>query len=185
MGIELLDQAMSQIISHPETWEQNQWFCGTKACLAGHVCLLAGAVPMHDDASGRYVDGDVIYQGEMRCVAGLARQLTGITHWEAVWLWYGGRTMPELYECVNRLTRDIAPQFWTPVYYTGDGAHYTDRTGAVQLAVHRRTTAVWSMGWWQHKVHPSRALAQQWAAETASRLYLYPRPADQCQETNA
>lgn len=51
-GIEQLNIALDVIEKDPRTWNQSHWAqgstespCGTAYCLAGHLCILDGAVP--------------------------------------------------------------------------------------------------------------------------------------------
>ncbi len=41
-GKKLLAAAINQIIEHPETWNQQEWHCGTKHCLGGWCQILGG-----------------------------------------------------------------------------------------------------------------------------------------------
>lgn len=41
-GAQLLRQARDQIVAHPEQFDKGVWDCGTRACIAGWVCRLAG-----------------------------------------------------------------------------------------------------------------------------------------------
>jgi hypothetical protein len=174
VGVELLETAMRQIISHPETWDQENWFCGTKACLAGHIVLAAGATrPEHLVEDTEYGD-EVLYQGEVYPAARLARILTGIAPSEAAWLWEARRTMPELYEAVNLLTRDIALPSWYPGLSDHDGPAYVNHARLPRIVVHRRTVAKWDGAGWYRCIAPSRHLAHQTAAELAIAANLHP-----------
>ena len=45
MNKENFAKVLQQIESHPETWEQTRWHCGTKHCLAGWAQILSGKEP--------------------------------------------------------------------------------------------------------------------------------------------
>lgn len=38
---DLAYQALDYIREHPQEWDQRDYFCGTTACFAGRVCLIA------------------------------------------------------------------------------------------------------------------------------------------------
>lgn len=41
-NLEALNRAVTQIVDHPETHQQDVWTCATGACLAGHGVLMNG-----------------------------------------------------------------------------------------------------------------------------------------------
>ena len=43
-GNDLACATLDYIRDHQEEWNQNDYFCGTTACFAGHALVLAGAV---------------------------------------------------------------------------------------------------------------------------------------------
>lgn len=42
MNIENFQRVFDQIKTHPETWDQKQWHCGSTHCFAGWAQVLAG-----------------------------------------------------------------------------------------------------------------------------------------------
>lgn len=173
----LLDQALTQIINHPDTWDQSDWFCGTKACLAGHICLLAGAKPLNSSDPDVQDMGIVTYDGTTRTAFLLAEQLCGLLRWEGTWMWAADRTMPDLYEAVTRISNDQALTCWRPATDQHDGPQWIDGDGWQQIIVHRASTADWCRDHWQIKHHPTRQLARSWAAGIAHRHGLAPSSA--------
>jgi hypothetical protein len=62
MNIDRLDEAIAYIEAHPERHNQRSWFrrrpCGTTACLAGTVAMLAGWTPIWRDHAASFVMKD-------------------------------------------------------------------------------------------------------------------------------
>lgn len=56
---QLLLEVKDWIIKHPESYDQDHW-CGTQCCIAGHLVLRAGIARQDDD-------GGFIYPGGKRC----------------------------------------------------------------------------------------------------------------------
>lgn len=168
----ILDQAITHIINHPGEWDQSAWFCGTKACLAGRVCLLAGAQPLDTEPGDGFDLGMVGYQGEIFQARELAAQLAGLTEWEAYRLWRSDNTMPELYELVNTVGLDLALPCWAPATDESYGPRWADEDGRPCLSVHRRSVAYTVNGLWRIRHHPSRLLAVSWADEYADKHHL-------------
>lgn len=79
MNLEKLDQAIAYIEAHPEEHDQaawlERWDCGTVACLAGHVALLASGTPS--------CSGWVLMDGEERHVEDVAREVLDLTEEQA------------------------------------------------------------------------------------------------------
>jgi hypothetical protein len=48
MNRENFQKVLDQIQSHPETWKQSSWHCGTTHCFAGWAQILAGKSPDED-----------------------------------------------------------------------------------------------------------------------------------------
>jgi hypothetical protein len=48
MNRENFQKVLDQIQSHPETWKQSSWHCGTTHCFAGWAQILAGKSPDGD-----------------------------------------------------------------------------------------------------------------------------------------
>lgn len=78
-GTELLRAVVNHIISHPETWDQSQWHCGTTHCVAGHAQIMGGRPPFIISC---YKD---------------AKAVLGITSFEADWLFDAPRTLLEIH----------------------------------------------------------------------------------------
>ena len=174
----ILDQAMTHIINSPDQWEQGQWFCGTAACLAGRICLLAGAQPIDPDRTDQYDSGMVVYGGEEVHASQLAQHLAGLTGWEAARLWGADNTMPELYQMANAIGLDLALSCWMPATDEHAGPAWLDDGFNAVIVVHRRTTAMARDGHWHIKHHPSRELAAAWASEQAQRFGYRPLTPD-------
>lgn len=158
--IPYLSDAMALIISQPHRWNQQKWFCGSTACLAGHICLDAGAEPLYTSADDD-LSGVVRYQGDTRNAGRLAQDLAGLTRWESQFLFWGGRTMPELYEAVSRLERDLALHHYISYLRHGDGGFWTDPDGLLQVARHRSTVYRLYDGRPMLTDHATRALAHE------------------------
>lgn len=134
----LLTLAMRHIVNHPDQYDQEVWFCGTKACLAGRIALIAGACFVDNPVLGEMAEC-VEFDGSTHHPADLAERLAHLYQWEARWLWNAQRTMPELYREVNRLERGLAPTFWNPHDMAGNGGTWRDQDGRLLVAVHRGT----------------------------------------------
>jgi hypothetical protein len=91
-GKELLIAVVDQITKHPETWDQTQWHCGTSHCVAGWAQIMGG----------RKEDADTALDD--------ARELIGLADFEANYLIYRERTIPEIVEFKDAFIndRDIA-----------------------------------------------------------------------------
>lgn len=74
MNIELLVKATALIEEQPHLWARNHWREGDKACLAGHIVILAGG--QWRDEHPR--DSAVIWAGKIVPLIDLATMLTGI-----------------------------------------------------------------------------------------------------------
>lgn len=77
-GAELLRAAVNNILDHPETFDQTQWHCGTKHCIAGH-CQILGGRPQNSRAASD------------------AEEMLGISKDDADWLFAGHRSLPEIH----------------------------------------------------------------------------------------
>src|SRR5574337_895338 len=136
------DTRQGIVIAHPREWRQESWFCGTAACLAGRMCLMAGATPLPHatvDANA----GIVAYGSRTLPAYELAAELAGLYDREADWLFSPDRTMPELYRAVNRLERGLALDAWDHNAWESDGGVWVNDNHNVILARHRATT------WWR------------------------------------
>jgi hypothetical protein len=83
---------MGHVRAHPEEHGQGLWICGTRACIAGRACLLAGYEPV--SLVSREPIGAVEVRnpdtGEELYVWDAAEQLMQLTHDEAAVLFDGG-----------------------------------------------------------------------------------------------
>jgi hypothetical protein len=165
----LLIQAMTHIAEHPDEWDQTQWLCQTKACLAGRICLLAGATPAPHRAEAGALSSTVEYHGQYISAPELAQLLTGLTDSEAHWLWNADRSIHELYGTVSRIALDCAPTWWYPPSDDAIGVMYRTPDHQPVLGVHRRTVFIHHAGHWERRDHPTRSLARDWTAERARR----------------
>lgn len=152
MSIADLRSALEYIKEHPREWDQTLWFCGTAACLGGHIVLRAGwsvlgghiapragwsVVGQEDAFSFRVVSPD----GEqVDDVDEVASRIVGLSRREGLVLWNSTNTLAQLEEYTARLEADQGiyesmaafPDSWQHCWTTSD-----DR---VQVAAHRRTS---------------------------------------------
>jgi hypothetical protein len=99
MNLEKLDEAIAYIEAHPSEHDQMIWLdarCGTTACLAGHVALLAGGEPQ--------TFGYVRLGGKEWHVSDLARHILDLNHDEEEALFYGADGVDE----IKRIRDNIA-----------------------------------------------------------------------------
>lgn len=78
MNVENYNLAMSQIIAHPNTWDQRRWHCLTEHCIGGWGQILSG---------NRVCDGYARRH---------AREFFDISGPEADYLFYPSRTLEDL-----------------------------------------------------------------------------------------
>jgi len=115
MNIELAKKVLAQIESHPETWDQGQWHCGTAHCFAGWVQILSGQKMCTDTCHG-----DAI------AALGIGWRL-------AVYLSHPRRTLPEIRDAIAALESGIIDEsgYDTDGYdrdgYDGDGFYRESR----------------------------------------------------------
>lgn len=76
--IALLRKVKDQILAHPTKYDQGEW-CGTACCIAGHLAVAAGAVPVRRTGydGSKFFTGDVKFEGETVGAATLASRLIG------------------------------------------------------------------------------------------------------------
>lgn len=98
--------------SYGGAWTDDAGSCGTTACIAGHAAILAGRQDLfrvvRDEVFPRWIDGRVVeFRTVLRTnatrikVAGMAAlELTGD---EASYVFYGGRTLDEIYAYFAKL----------------------------------------------------------------------------------
>jgi hypothetical protein len=118
LDIGLLKLALKQIETHPETWDQESWRvatgCGTKMCLAGWVCELAGGRWISPTSSGLFVesfddpaticerwDGVLSVSARSR-----ATTLLGLTREQARTLFLASNTLDDLRRTAVALERE-------------------------------------------------------------------------------
>lgn len=115
-GLARLDAALADIEAHPEKHDQDAWIsrwgpdCGTTACIAGRLALLAGGVPVWNyDAAGvttlvRLPDGTV------RVISVFAAELLGVEGEGEIAnsLFYDANTLTELRDVRNWLAETLA-----------------------------------------------------------------------------
>lgn len=81
---ELFVRVMNHIITHPETWNQGNWHCGTQHCFAGHA--------------------QVMYFGtDSGSTEEEAMEALKICQDLARWLFNANRGLLEMYECVRSI----------------------------------------------------------------------------------
>lgn len=140
MSIADLRIGVEHIRNNPREWDQSLWFCGTTACLAGHIVTRAGWSPIEDE------DGDEgfhISDGrDISTVDVMACTIAGILHEEGDVLWNGTNTLDQLDTLVRRLEADQAI-YGTMSQPVSAWQHcWTNSRGTVMAAAHRRTSYV-------------------------------------------
>lgn len=167
----ILAKAMAHIDAHPEEWEPRVWLCGTKACLAGRIVLMAGAVPGYGYESG-YSVHNVTYKDEVRHVSDVAEQIAGLTHAEAQYLFDLERTRDELRQATARLTEDLAIEASASKYMADHHNTWRDLNGTTIVSAHRRTAFVVNVGSWTSIDFPDRETAYNWADDMGTARIL-------------
>jgi len=140
----VLSEALAAIRANPAAHDQDVWIrrteCGTAQCLAGWVCLLAGAVPLWTGAfdcqvgygdEGNSEDGTALvrYEGEPWSVPDLARRLLGLDKHRSKWWPQSGDVATLLFMTENtiddlELYRDmLAVAEWPQDAYAPMAAH--------------------------------------------------------------
>jgi hypothetical protein len=166
---------MQHIEAHPEEWDQAQWICGTRACLAGRIVLQAGATPDPDVPKGWSSDLAIL-DGYGVSIPDAARRIAGLTWAEGQHLFHASVTLEEMCHDTTRITNDLAMDC-NP--YGSMRLHHhwwTDATGATIVSAHRRTVFVYDAP--RHTIidFPTRALAYDYASDIATaRLLDYDR----------
>ncbi len=94
LNLPLLKQAVEAIEANPEKWDQNN-YCGTAYCLAGHVASICGLSPSLDEC--RYVNG----QPRSVAVERLAMEKLGIPHGQADWLFHHTRKLEDFHQVIE------------------------------------------------------------------------------------
>jgi hypothetical protein len=84
-GSELLRQAVNKIIADPESWNQGQWHCGTQHCIGGHCQILGGR------------------SADPQTTKAQAQEMLGLGDADANYLFYGQRTLGEIYKFAQGL----------------------------------------------------------------------------------
>lgn len=140
MSIAQLRTALEYIKAHPDEWDQSTWFCGTTACLAGHIALLDGWEPTDDYQPGlgyHVINGDTV-----DAVDAVAADILGISRIEGGVLWDSRNTLAQLEHHTLRLEADRAI-FANALWPQEAWQHcWTDSSHRVQVAAHRRTSYV-------------------------------------------
>lgn len=162
-----LVRALHHIELHPEQWDQQEWFCGTAACLAGHICLQHGWQPV--DGSEEATGARMVAKGNLADdVAARACIIAGITAAEGYYLFRSDRTMDDLRTAIHNIDNDraIVPWLWDRRFR----AEHEWRTPGRDLEVvaHRRTTAIRTPHGMEATVHPTRTAAYDYASDVAS-----------------
>jgi hypothetical protein len=104
--IDLLDQVMDHIETHPEEWGQGAWVCGTTACVGGRTCLLSGDMPVlyPIGATGRMRADSVLTSDGVTCDIGYrAEKLLGLTSDQADRLFWGANTLDDVRSMVRQI----------------------------------------------------------------------------------
>lgn len=140
MSIAHLRNAVEYIRKNPREWDQSLWFCGTTACLAGHLVALDGWEPLEDE------DGDegfhIINGDQIGTVDTIACEIAGILHQEGEVLWNGANGLQTLDMLVRRLEADQAIYGGLSQPVQAYQLCFTNFYGTVVAAAHRRTSYV-------------------------------------------
>lgn len=105
VNVELLTKVMEHIEGNPEEHDQSQWArqteCGTKYCFAGHTVFMSGWTPEFDeDSTAAFcVSGD----NEQRCIESLAKELLGLSGYQAERLFFECEDLPSVRRYVGVL----------------------------------------------------------------------------------
>lgn len=167
MSIADLRATLEWIKANPRNWDQSAWFCGTAACLGGHLVLRAGwQIAEQDNSIGGFLV--VSPQGQVEEVDTVAARLAGITMNEGFTLWNSTNTLDQLEEHLSRLENDLA------IYQTMSARKeawqhcWTNRDEQVTVAAHRRSSYERIGGCMRRLDHDTRAAAIDYA-ETCAR----------------
>lgn len=125
----LLRQTLEQIETHPETWEQGSYRCGTGMCFAGWAAELAGGhwlagpddagnsylIAEPDDGEGAFIirrSGEAVVDAHVR-----AQRILGLTWSQAEDLFDGSNTLlvlrqhvAELLDTTHHVTIESIPE---------------------------------------------------------------------------
>lgn len=169
MSIADLRNTLEYIKAHPREWDQSLWFCGTTACLAGHLVARDGWEPVEDE------DGDegfhVANGDRVGTVDTIACEISGILHPEGDVLWNGTNTLDMLDMLIRRLEADQAIYGTLSQPVSAWQQCWTNFHGTVVAAAHRRTSYVRIGGCVQRLDHDSHEDAVQHAlASTAGMM---------------
>lgn len=167
----ILAGAMAHIDAHPEEWNQLTWICGTTACLAGRIAIMAGAKPGYGYDQGYSITG-VWYLGEAMHVSDVAEIAAGLTHAEAQYLFAPDRTRDELRQATARLTEDLAIEASATKYMADHHNTWHDTNGTVIVSAHRRTAFVVNVGGWSSIDFPDRERAYNYADDMGTARLL-------------
>lgn len=125
----LIDAALAHIQAYPGEWDQQNWRCGTKGCMAFHIAQLSGAEWLMDTENDpkvialrgqaqrcelgccvmsglatTYAYHDVVtVDGRIMRVRDCAREAAGLSHADAMVLFDGENTMAGLAGIAERL----------------------------------------------------------------------------------
>lgn len=172
MSIAQLRTALEHIKANPDEWDQSTWFCGTAACLAGHIVLRDGWEPI--DYDHRNLAYHISKDGAVEEVDAVASRILGIMPIEGAVLWDSRNTLQSLETHTHRLEADraIYPSAFFPRHAWQHC--WTDATNRVQVAAHRRTSYVRIGGCVRIEDWDSRAEALDYAEACAQgRLLTY------------
>lgn len=171
MAVHPLQAAMDHILNFPGEWDQNNWICGTNACLAGRIVLQADAQPyIYDDGP----DTDTVTDrgGYVRRVDEFAADLAGLTQAEAQHLFHASVRLDELCQDTARLVQDNAVHCNPYGYMRTHHHRWMDSTGATVVSAHRRTSFVKDGHCITTVDHPTRAGAYDYASDVATARLL-------------
>jgi hypothetical protein len=104
-NIALMRRVLEHIETHPETWDQKFWRCGSAMCFAGHAAFFAGAEWAHPefdnlDASYDRYDDVITPDGRIMHVSDFASEMLGLNRklLPGAWVW-----SDEMFDAENSL----------------------------------------------------------------------------------
>lgn len=124
-----LEAVMQYISDNPEEWDQENWWCGSVACFAGHVAMRGKCVPLDERPIDGYVPPRMIPRlgnhreinwdmgvyssenGKMTTVREYARDRLGLDDREAELLFASYNTLDNLQHIVKGLVNGDAYEF--------------------------------------------------------------------------
>lgn len=109
-----LRKELEYVTAHRDEWRQNTWLerttCGTVGCVAGNAVLHAGYEPVYgrntsrSDAAAYLHDPAHTTRSKIRPIADVARELFGLSEYQAGQLFHPQNSLYELWRFAERFT---------------------------------------------------------------------------------